>query len=115
MLLQIKMIKLGLLFAILLVSISSFKMIQEDSLLQILLDKHQQQGIFVLLLVSSPSERLAKKRSAKKQLPLSLKRSPSMKLASSVVRTSVTQPCGRDWKQSKRVFLPRAESRNVTL
>jgi len=45
------------------------------------------------ILVSSPSARLVKKRSARKQLPLSLKRSPNMKLASSVARTSVTLPC----------------------
>lgn len=45
------------------------------------------------ILVSSPSARLAKKRSARKLLPLSLKRSPSMKLASSVARTSATLPC----------------------
>ena len=45
------------------------------------------------ILVSSLSVKLAKKRSAGKQLPLSFKRSPSMKLASSVARTSVTLPC----------------------
>lgn len=44
------------------------------------------------ILVSSLSARLAKKRSARKLLPLSLKRSPIMKLASSVARTSVTLP-----------------------